>query len=245
MEILVHVLPYTLLCVVAFGASGTVAAFWPPQRLMRSYLQHFAAGVVFAAAAVEVLPDVMHRDSPIAASIGFAVGVAVMLGIRALTESRNGDHAKPPGGGWSLLVVIGVDVLIDGLLLGAGFAAGQRLGVLLALALSAEFLSLGPATAARLAANGVSLRNTILVTCAVGTLVLLGGVAGSLFLASASNVTMEIILAFGTAALLYLVTEELLVEAHEAAETPFATALFFVGFLAILIIGMVGEHAGA
>ena len=43
---------------------------------------------------------------------------------------------------------------------------------------------------------------------------------------------------FGVAALLYLVTEELLREAHEERETALGTAMFFVGFLAFLVIGM-------
>ena len=38
--------------------------------------------------------------------------------------------------------------------------------------------------------------------------------------------------------LLYLVTEELLREAHEREDTSFTTATFFVGFLAILLIDM-------
>ena len=43
---------------------------------------------------------------------------------------------------------------------------------------------------------------------------------------------------FGLVALLYLVTEELLVEAHEVPEIPMTTAAFFVGFLALLVIEM-------
>ena len=48
----------------------------------------------------------------------------------------------------------------------------------------------------------------------------------------------EIVLSFGAAALLYLVTAELLREAHEERESASATALFFVGFLAFLVVGM-------
>ena len=47
------------------------------------------------------------------------------------------------------------------------------------------------------------------------------------------------VLSFGAAALLFLVTEELLTEAHEEKETPAMTAVFFLGFLAFLILGMV------
>ena len=43
-------------------------------------------------------------------------------------------------------------------------------------------------------------------------------------------------LAFGLMALLYLVTEELLVEAHEKPDSPAISALFFVGFLGLLLV---------
>jgi ZIP family zinc transporter len=38
--------------------------------------------------------------------------------------------------------------------------------------------------------------------------------------------------------LLYLATEELLVEAHEVPETTFATATFFGGFLVLMLIDL-------
>ncbi|HEV8177483.1 MAG TPA: hypothetical protein VGP44_07295 [Gemmatimonadales bacterium] len=48
------------------------------------------------------------------------------------------------------------------------------------------------------------------------------------------------VLAFGAAALLYLVVEELLVEAHEEAETPLLGAMFFLGFLGLYILAELG-----
>lgn len=44
------------------------------------------------------------------------------------------------------------------------------------------------------------------------------------------------VLAVGVAALLYLVTEELLVEAHEVRENTVTTAMFIVGFLVLLMV---------
>jgi zinc transporter, ZIP family len=41
------------------------------------------------------------------------------------------------------------------------------------------------------------------------------------------------VLAFGAVALLYLVVEELFVEAHDVPDTPVSTALFFGGLLAM------------
>ena len=49
-----------------------------------------------------------------------------------------------------------------------------------------------------------------------------------------------IFLSFGAVALLFLVTEELPVEAHETPHTPVLTAAFLAGFLLFLIMGMLG-----
>jgi ZIP family zinc transporter len=48
-------------------------------------------------------------------------------------------------------------------------------------------------------------------------------------------------LAFSAAALLYLVTEELLMEAHEVEEKPISTLVLFGGFLAFWSIQLLGQ----
>ena len=74
----------------------------------------------------------------------------------------------------------------------------------------------------------------------VGLAVLFFGsaVAGATLLHSLSPPTTEIVLSFGVAALLFLVTEELLIVAHEEKENVWHTAAFFIGFLLFLILGM-------
>ena len=76
------------------------------------------------------------------------------------------------------------------------------------------------------------------VTCAFALLLLVGAGVGVYFLAGASGLVLDAVMSFGVAALLYLVTEELLTEAHEVDETPILTSMFFVGFLALLLIEM-------
>lgn len=48
-------------------------------------------------------------------------------------------------------------------------------------------------------------------------------------------------LVFGLVALLYLVTEELRVEAHEVPDRPWIAAVFFVGFLLLLLLADIME----
>ena len=61
-----------------------------------------------------------------------------------------------------------------------------------------------------------------------------GAALGLTLLHNVSGPVLTAVLAFGCAALLYLVTEELLVEAHEVPETSWAPGLLFAGFLPFL-----------
>ncbi|MEJ5200907.1 MAG: hypothetical protein WHV66_01625 [Anaerolineales bacterium] len=60
--------------------------------------------------------------------------------------------------------------------------------------------------------------------------------AGSAALSLISGALLAGVIAFGAAALHFLVTEELLTEAHEVAENPLLTSAFFVGFLAVFLL---------
>lgn len=218
---------------------GVAAAFRTPSPAVRSGVQHIAAGVLFAALATELLPDVVHRRMPWVTLIGFALGVAAMLLLKDLARRMDagaGD-AEQRSVPTSLLLASGADIALDGLLIGVSFAAGARQGLLVTVALTLEVLFLGVATAAAIGGPGARPR-IIATTCAFAVLLLVGAGIGAYFLAGVSGVVLDAVMSFGVAALLYLVTEELLVEAHEVDETPILTSMFFVGFLALLMIEM-------
>jgi ZIP family zinc transporter len=232
-----HTLAYSLAPVGLAGLVAVIATFKVTSGFVRSCIQHFAAGVVFAVAAGELLPDIVSRHLPLEVGIGFALGVAAMLLLRSFTrrlEERSGSKHRFG----SLLVPVAIDIAIDGLLLGIGFAAGARQGRLLTFAFAAEFVSLGLAVTATLRNAGESRGQSLALVTAVLAGFPIMSVLGETVLRGISRDMMEIVLAFGLAALLYLVTEELLVEAHEEPETPVTTAAFFAGFLIFLLVGM-------
>ncbi len=238
---LAQVLTYVLLPAAAALLGGIVAAFRPPGTRLQSVIQHFAAGVVFAAVAGELLPELMHEAAALPTIVGFALGVGLMLGVKRLTEGRaseTGPSEAGPGETRGLVVTVAVDVTIDGLLVGVGFAAGTEVGLLVTLALTLEVLFLGLATASALVGAGASRGRVIGTTAGLATLLVAGAAAGGAALGVLTGGLLAGVLAFGVAALLYLVTEELLVEAHETEDTPLATATFFVGFLALLLLEM-------
>ena len=210
-----------------FGATRSLSKLW------RSAVQHFAAGVVFAAIATEIIPDVMHAGTPWRAIAGFAAGVAAMFAMRWLPErleARDTGNAAVPLG---FLAAVSIDCVIDGTVIGTGFAIGARQGVLVSAALALEMFFLGLATANAMRSGGAQVA-TIVATC-VGLATVLGASAliGFTVLAGAPAAVLATLFAFGSAALLYLVTEELLVRAHDLGETRLVTSLFFLGFIAV------------
>lgn len=246
------VLTFALLPVGAIIFGGAAALWRVPSPAWRSAVLHFAAGVVFSVVAVELLPDIVKQHKPAEVALGFGGGVATMLAIRALVgkmekaaEQKAAAASLPESEAaalgilpWGMLFGIGVDLVVDGLLLGIGFAAGQNEGILLALALAVEVLALGLATSAQLQQQKVSARRILAILAGLAALFLMGSIMGATLLSNVGPKPLEIVLSFGLAALLFLVTEELLVEAHEEAETAWLTASFFVGFLLFLLLGM-------
>lgn len=213
--------------VLAVFAGALVALWRRPGPATSSAIQHFAAGVVFAAAAAEILPQVKHEGAILPTAIGGILGVLTMLGIKTLEERWKG----PVG----MLSAIGIDLFVDGVVLGLAFLAGEKAGFLLAFALTLEVLFLGLTLTTELADVVSSRIRIIALTVGVALLLPLGA-----FLATpVGHLPADWIigfLAFGLMALLYLVTEELLVEAHEKPDTPLISAMFFVGFLGLLLL---------
>jgi len=244
-------LGFSLLPAVVMIVGAALAVWRAPGPKLRSAILHLAAGVIFSVVAVELLPDIVQHHAPYEVAIGFGLGVATMLGLRYFTqrlEKQQATGSQIPGAPgaagasplpWGLLVAIGIDIFIDGLLLGIGFAAGAKEGTLLAIALTIELLSLGLATAVELRQGGHSKGRAVAIVAGTSLMLLLGAGIGTTILRGATGNLLEIVLSFGLAALLFLVTEELLTEAHEEAETPLLTLAFFVGFLLFLLLGMV------
>lgn len=237
MNNILQLLGYALIPAATMTLAGIWATLRVPGENLRSALMHFAAGVVFAVVAVEFLPDLVHEHSVLATAVGFTLGTAAMLGVRLWSETRakkNLEKSETASG--SLIVATAVDIVVDGLMLGIGFAAGTKQGILLTVALAFELISLGLAVVLELKQGRISRGRILSSIIALSGLFIFGAVAGSAALSLISGALLAGVIAFGAAALLFLVTEELLTEAHEVAENPLLTSAFFVGFLAVFLL---------
>lgn len=221
---MLDVLLFALVPTAAMMAGAAVTLRYPPGRPLLSACQHLAAGVVTAAVAVELLPAMLEADALVASVIGYLLGLVAVLMVKRLAE-RGGA-----------IVPIVIDLFVDGLLLAIGFAAGQMGGFILMLGLTLETLSLGLATAPSLARSGLSVRRIVWIHVGFGAAIVLGALTGGAIPTDSANV-ISLVLGFGISALLYLVFEELMSEAHEVEDKAATTAMFFLGFLVPLVLG--------
>lgn len=140
-----------------------------------------------------------------------------------------------------LCAAVAIDALVDGSLLGLSSATvGARAALVLAAALTVEMGFLGATMAAALAGQP-RLRAVAGVVFTALALPLGGAVSSAAGDAAESNLALRVGLLSGVmAALLYLVTEELLVEAHSSGKhlPVYVDSMFFVGFLAAILVDL-------
>ncbi len=225
---MLSVLIYTAIPVLALVLASALALLRTPGPKLVSLFQHFAAGVVFSAVALELLPELRAADSPLPVAIGFLAGVMAMLIIDKFSDKAG------------MVIPMAVDLFIDGMLVAIGFAAGKEGGAILLIGLTLETTSLGLGMSPSLRKNGLARLRVLAIAGGLGLAIWTGAGFGH-FAMKASGAILTAILSFGVAALLYLVTEELLSEAHEETEdTSVVTAGFFVGFLIPFLITLTG-----
>jgi len=240
----VQYLPYIAAAVAAGIGGGVLASWWAPGKWVTSYIQHFAGGVVIATVALKVVPDIARSGAPPLLVLGgFALGGLVMIGVKWLTLRIEEHQQRRKGKPWGLTIAAAIDTAADGVIIGAGFAMREGLGMVLSMALGLELLFLTLSVGSSFRHQGQSRWTTVAVTSGISFLLLGGALGGMLLLRGASSDILVVILSFGAAALLYLVTEELLVETHLPEETLASTAMFFLGFLAIFALALLGSDS--
>jgi ZIP family zinc transporter len=238
------VLLYILAATGAGILGGLIALFWKPAIGARSAIQHFAAGVVIAAVASDVIPEVEKVGTPLGILAGFAAGGAFMIALKYFVLRFEKQEARRGKQSVGLSVAAAFDTLVDGAIISAGFSAGHEVGSLLAVALSIELLFLTLSVGSEFHSGRRKRWTGLAVTTGVALMLPIGALFGRWALAGASEATVAAVLAFGAAALIYLIAEELLVESIQAEENLFSTAMLFAGFLVVLALKILAPEAG-
>ena len=134
-------------------------------------------------------------------------------------------------------MAVAIDLLIDGLPVGLGARLASTQALILTIALTLEILFVSLSLVAELMGRELAAMRAIAVCTGLGLVTAVGAVGAAALLAGVGAAVLAFVLVFGAAALLYLAVEELLVEAHDQAETTFLNAMLFAGFLCIHVLG--------
>lgn len=174
--------------------------------------------------------------SPVPALLGLRRQPSKMGMMREIVENNATKAELPslrlPSFPFALAVAVCTDAMVDGLLIGIASSSGKSSGLIIALALTVEMAFLGLTFAVSLRKQPWS-RSTLAILLPPLLLLLGGAVGDALGAALTDSPPLHTgLLAFGVAALLYLVTEELLLEAHAQGDDHvwWVDACFFAGF---------------
>jgi ZIP family zinc transporter len=164
-----------------------------------------------------------------------------MIGLKWFTlkfEKKEKSKNRLPVG---LAAAAAVDTLLDGAIISVGFSTGDdQLGPLLVIALGLELFFLTLSVGVEFRKGQLKPWQGLAVTSGIACLLLAGAFGASLLFGDASQATLAVVLAFGAAALIYLIAEELLVETIQAEESIFSTLMLFSGFLVLLALKLLG-----
>jgi len=221
------------------GGGALGSRFHPGHRL-RDMIAHLVGGLVLGTAAADLMPAASRSGHPLALALGFCLGFSLLLVINAVLKEpelpSDGVRVRPLA---ILLLPFLVDSLIDGLVVGISSEATSNGWIIpIAVALEMGLAALGVGT---LLGRGAGRWRSSLAGVLMGLTYLLGlGVSqwlGDWLRGSA----LTGLLAFGTAALIYLVVEEVMKEAHADGEddSGVVNLAFFIGLLVVWLLDSV------
>jgi ZIP family zinc transporter len=157
------------------------------------------------------------------------------LGAEESSEDSSTKTKEVPAG---LVFAVLLDGSIDGLLIGISYVASGAAGLITAIALALEMGLLGISTVTTLRKTHLSTGKIIFLVVTLPMAIMGAGMLGATVLSGLNGSWFIAVISFGCAGLLYLVTEELMIEAHEDEETDrwYVSGLFFLGFLFVVVL---------
>lgn len=207
-----------------------------PARLLNQAL-HASAGLVVAIVAVELIPEARATLAGGWMALAFATGGVAYVAADALVRRlQSGGADEERRRMWMIYVAVAVDLVSDGMMIGAGAAVSFSLALVLAVGQVLGDLPEGYAVVANFRDKGLA-RRARLGLSASFILVVVSAACGSyLLLREAPEYWKAAALAFVAGLLLVAAVEDMLEEAHAANADSRRSVLAFVGGFALFVL---------
>ncbi|WP_028869936.1 ZIP family metal transporter [Psychromonas arctica] len=234
-------------------AIGTLPALFIKEipRKLSDAMLGFAAGMMLAAAAFSLLLPGIEAAIDISGSaflggmivlFGMIMGVALMIGLDEFVPHEHMDSG-PCGAGheaysraWLFVFAIALHNFPEGMAIGVGYAQGDlSVGIPLTTAIALQDIPEGLAVAVTLRATGFQPGFSVLIAAATGLLEPLGALLG-VSLAGGYLVAYPIGLGLAGAAMLFVVSHEVIPETHSNGNKTVATIGLMIGFALMMLL---------
>jgi ZIP family zinc transporter len=214
-----------------FAGGGLAELFRVSARAL-SLALHLAAGIVLAVVGLELMPEALNTSAPWLPLLAFVAGGAAFIGLdRAVgyVQGRLGGNQEQKGA-FAIFGGVSLDLFSDGVMIGTGTVINPALGLLLALGQMPADLPEGFAAVATMRNAGIKRRTRLLLTAGFAVPILFGAALGYLALRGAPEVVTSSVLALTGGALVAVVVEEMVSEAHEGETSQLGPVFLTAGF---------------
>jgi ZIP family zinc transporter len=225
-----------LILLVNFGAGAGL-----------SFLLAASGGIMISISLMELIPEAVEVGSKGWAALGLLLGVIILfvldmvlphaqssLVVRAKSGVYHGERAARLRSA-GLLIGLGIALhnLPEGLAIGAAYAHQQSLGLGVALIIALHNIPEGMAMAVPLRAGGMGRGSVVLSTMLAGLPLGVGAFLGA-WVGQVSPTVLSVCLGFAAGAMMYVVSDELIPEAHFCARGEYPT----IGLVAGILLGV-------
>jgi ZIP family zinc transporter len=214
-----------------FAGGGLAELFRVSARAL-SLALHLAAGIVLAVVGLELMPEALKASATWLPLLAFVAGGAAFIGLDRVVgyvQGRLGGDEEQKGA-FAIFGGVSLDLFSDGVMIGTGTVINPALGLLLALGQMPADLPEGFAAVATMRNAGVKRRTRLLLTAGFAVPILFGAALGYLALRDAPEVVTLSVLALTGGALVAVVVEEMVSEAHEGETSQLGPVFLTAGF---------------
>jgi ZIP family zinc transporter len=205
-----------------FGMIGTTlggvigAVFKTKSNRFLSFVLEFAAGLMTAVICFDLIPESLNIVPITLCCIGILLGVVSMIlcdnAVNKIYEKKECSNSLLKTG---IIICIGLAIhnFPEGLAIGSGFDASEKLGFSLAIAIALHDVPEGISIALPMKSGGFSKGKSIFLTALSGLTTGIGAFVGAI-IGNVSESVIGISLAFAAGAMLYIVSCELIPESN-------------------------------
>ena len=223
---------------------GVLAELFRVSERVLSLALHLAAGIVLAVVGLELMPEALGGTSPWVPLLAFVGGGGAFIGLDrtiGYVQARIGGSGQKQAGALAIFSGVSLDLLSDGVMIGTGTVLNPALGFLLALGQVPADVPEGFAAMATLRSAGVSRKRRVALSAGFAVPILLGATLGFFALRDAPEIVTLSVLALTGGALVAVVIEEMIGEAHEGETSQLGPVFLTAGFA---IFGAISVYLG-